>query len=103
MQTIDVYQVASAVEHRRTGPEIGQQQAQMAMAALRGASSGPALAGETADPADDSEDDLSLDWWMACPYCCAHTYRLTFTPVEGGLMMSGECSRCHTRGQTLLT
>jgi hypothetical protein len=71
-------------------------------AAMPGAASDPALPDESSDSNDESENGFSLDWRMACPYCSARTYRLTFTPVEGGLLASGECSRCHTKGISLL-
>jgi hypothetical protein len=102
MQTIDVYQIASDVQVGRIGTGIGQQQAEMAVAALRGANSVPGLPDESPHSQEEPEDGFSLDWWMACPYCCARTYRMTFTPVEAGLLASGECSRCHTKGQSLL-
>ena len=81
------------------GFTLGEQQAGMAMAALR---SEGALEEQGADTPSDSAPDASIHWWIACPYCCARTYRVTYTPIQDAILVQGNCARCGTKGQSLL-
>jgi hypothetical protein len=41
-----------------------------------------------------------LQGTAACPYCHAWTYRLTYIPLQHGLLIRGECTACGVRGQS---
>jgi len=81
------------------GFTLGEQQADMALAALQ---SEGALEEQGADTPNDSAPDASIHWWIACPYCCARTYRVTYTPIQDAILVQGNCARCGTKGQSLL-
>ena len=81
------------------GFTLGEQQADMALAALR---SEGAPEERAADIPGHPAPDASIHWWIACPYCSARTYRVTYTPIQHAILVQGNCARCGTRGQSLL-
>jgi len=81
------------------GFTLGEQQADMALAALRREG---ALQAQGADTRSDSAPDAPIHWWIACPYCYARTYRVTYTSIQDAILVQGNCARCGTKGQSLL-
>jgi hypothetical protein len=81
------------------GFTLGEQQADMAVAALRREG---ILDEQGADRSDHLVLTPSIHWWIACPYCCARTYRVTYTPIQDAILVQGHCARCGTKGQGLL-
>jgi len=102
MLTVTSFQTNSEIGVSARGEfgfTLGEQQADMALAALR---SEGALEERAADIPGHPTPDTSIHWWIACPYCSAHTYRVTYTPIQDAILVQGTCARCGTRGQSLL-
>jgi C4-type Zn-finger protein len=49
----------------------------------------------------NEEESTKITSKATCPYCYLDTYRLTFIPYAGGLIVRGMCENCGLKGESM--
>ena len=83
---------------------IGDQQLEMAMAAMQAIDIYHGEEDRTKvgfDKANDDSQRQTLSQWSNCPYCSAKTNQVVYTFGPNGILIAGACVRCGTKGRNL--